>query len=114
MEISTEQAGNFRPTISKIVMAFAFVSVMGGLCTTPALGRDNDRGRHDARDDRDRRGDRDWHGDRGRYDHRPEYRPAYRHPYYYSQPVYVPPPVYYPPPPSPGISLFFPFDIRIR
>lgn len=108
MEISTKQAMNFRPTISKIVMAFALASVMGGLCTTPALGKDDDRGRHDARDDRDR------HGDRGRHDYRPAYRPVYQHPYHYSQPVYVPPPVYYPPPPSPGISLFFPLEIRIR
>jgi hypothetical protein len=112
MEISTKQAINFRPAISKIVMAFALASVMGSICMTPALGRDDDRGRHDARDDRGR------HDDRGRRDYRPdyrpEYRPVYRHPYHYAQPVYVPPPVYYPPPPSPGVSLFFPFEIRIR
>lgn len=110
MKISTRQAVKSRPAIGKIVMAVAFASVMGSMCMTPALGRDDDRGRHEGRDDRDRHGDRDWHGDRGRYDYRPEY----RHPYRYAQPVYVPPPVYYPPPPSPGISLFFPLDIRIR
>jgi Ni/Co efflux regulator RcnB len=116
MEISTRQAVKSRPAIGKIVMAVAFASVMGSMCMTPALGRDDDRGRHEARDDRDRhgdrdrRGDRDWHGDRGRYGYRPEY----RHPYRFAQPVYVPPPVYYPPPPSPGVSLFFPLEIRIR
>ena len=36
--------------------------------------------------------------------------PAY--PYYYAQPVYAPPPVYYAPEPSPGVSLFFPINIR--
>jgi hypothetical protein len=104
MEISIKQGINFRPAIGKIAMAFALASVMGSICMAPALGRDDDRGRHDARDDRDR------HDDRGQRD----YRPVYRHPYHYAQPVYVPPPVYYPPPPSPGISLFFPLDIRIR
>jgi hypothetical protein len=37
---------------------------------------------------------------------------VYQHPYNYSQPVYAPPPVYYEPQQSPGISLFFPLDIR--
>jgi hypothetical protein len=37
---------------------------------------------------------------------------VYQDPYRYSQPVYAPPPVYYEPRPSPGISLFFPLDIR--
>ena len=114
MEIPTRQAVKSRPAIGKIVVAVALASVVGSICMTPALGRDDDRGRHDARDNRDRHGDRDWHGDRGRYDYRPEYRPVYRHPYHYAQPVYVPPPVYYPPPPSPGVSLFFPLEIRIR
>jgi hypothetical protein len=110
MEISTRQAVKSRPAIGKIVMAVAFASVMGSMCMTPALGRDDDRGRHDARDNRDRHGDREWHGDRDRHDYRPEY----GHPYRYAQPVYVPPPVYYPPPPSPCVSLFFPLEIRIR
>ncbi len=114
MKISTRQAGKRRPAIGRIVMACALASVMGGLCTTPVFGRDDDRGRHEARGDHDERGhrDRDWYDHRSEY--RPEYRPMYQHPYYRSQPVYIPPPVYYPPPPSPGISLFLPFDIRIR
>ena len=111
MKTSTTQARNFRPTISRIVTALAFASVMGGLSMTPALAKDND----------DRRGHQDkgwhkgeWQGDRGRRDYRPEYRFEYQPPYYYSQPVYSPPPVYYAPQPSPGINLFFPLDIRIR
>jgi hypothetical protein len=107
MKTSTQQAKNFRPTIHKIVMALALVSLMGSMSMTPAL----------SRDEGDRRGhaDKGWHkgeqqGDRGRR----EYRPEYQHPYRYAQPVYAPPPVYYAPPPSPGISLFFPLDIHIR
>jgi hypothetical protein len=118
MEISTKQASHFRPTISKIVMAFAFASVMGGMAMTPALGNDN---RHDDHHPgHDRHDDHNWHGDHDRHDHHPdyrstpEYRPVYQHPYVYAQPVYAPPAVYYPPPPSPGVSLFFPLDIRIR
>lgn len=53
-------------------------------------------------------GQRAWHNDRQGY----RYQNEYRHPYRYSQPVYVPPPVYYEPRQSPGISLFFPLDLR--
>jgi hypothetical protein len=109
MKTSTKQARNFRPTLGRIAMALTLVSVVGGLSMTPALGKDND----------DRRGQRDngWHNDNrhdDRYwrEHQRVYRPVYAHPY--SAPVYVPAPVYYPPQPSPGVSLFFPLDIRIR
>ncbi len=112
MKTSIKQARNFRPTLGRIAMALTLVSVVGGLSMTPALGKDND----------DRRGHRDngWHND-NRHDNRHDdrywrehqrvYRPVYAHPY--SAPVYVPAP-YYPPQPSPGVSLFFPLDIRIR
>ena len=103
MKTSTKQVRNLRPTISKIVMALAVASVMGGMAITPALAKDN----------HDRQGHRDngWHkgqakGDRDRRDYRPSY--------YYPQPVYVPPPVYYAPQQSPGISFFFPLDIHRR
>jgi hypothetical protein len=104
MKTSTTQASHFRPTISKIVMALAVASVMGGMAITPALG-DNRQGHQD----------KGWHkgelkGDRDRR----EYRPQYQHAYRYSQPVYAPPPVYYAPQPSPGISFFFPLDIHRR
>jgi hypothetical protein len=112
MKTSTKQAKDFRPTIRKIVLALALVSVMGGMSMSPALSKDDD----------DRRGhaDKGWHkgewrGDRDEWrDVRPVYRPVYVEPYYYSRPVYVPPPVYYPPQQSPGINLFFPLEIRIR
>jgi hypothetical protein len=39
-------------------------------------------------------------------------RPAYVHPYAYARPVYPPTPVYVEPYQSPGISFFFPLEIR--
>jgi hypothetical protein len=81
---------------------------MGAMSMTPAFAKDND-------DDRRGHADKGWHKGQWRDDRRewrPVYQPVYREPYYYSRPVYVPPPVYYPPPQSPGISLFFPLDLR--
>ena len=109
MKTSTKQASNFRPTISKVVMALAVASVMSGMAITPALAKDNDN-RQGHRDNGLHKGQSK--GDRDRPEYRPVYQPVYEHPYYYSQPVYVPPPVYYTPQPSPGISLFFPLDLR--
>ena len=106
MKTSTNQARNFRPTISKIVMALAVASVMGAMAMTPALG-DNRKGHQDQGLHKGQS-----KGDRDRRESRPVYRPVYEHPYDYSQPVYAPPPVYYEPQQSPGISLFFPLDIR--
>jgi hypothetical protein len=116
MKTSIKQTSNFRPTISKIVMALAVASVMGGMSITPALA-DNDH-RQVRRDNGRHNGE--WRGNRH---HRRGYeqtyyysQPYYSQPYYpqpyYAQPVYVPPPVYYAPQPSPGISLFFPLHIR--
>jgi hypothetical protein len=87
-------------------MALAVASVMGGMAITPALGENRkghqDQGLHKGQ-----------HKGKGVRE-QPEYvyRPVYQGAYRYSQPVYVPPPVYYEPQPSPGISLFFPLDIR--
>jgi hypothetical protein len=98
-------------TPTRILLTLVLVSAIGGLCMTPSFAKDSD----------DRRGheDKGWHkgqSKNGYYEDRREWRPAYqpiyREPYYYSRPVYVPPPVYYPPPQSPGISLFFPLDLR--
>jgi hypothetical protein len=110
MKTTTKRAWNFSPTWSKIVMALAVASVMGGASMTPAFGKDSD-GRQGHRDN-------GWHNDNrhdDRYwrEHQRVYRPVYQHPYYYSQPVYAPP-FYYPPQPSPGFSLFFPLDVRSR
>ncbi len=107
MKTSTNQARNLRPTISKIVMALAVASVMGGMAITPALG-DNRKGHQDQGLHKGQN-----KGDRDRPEYRSVYQPVYQEPYrYYSEPVYAPPPVYYDPQPSPGISLFFPLDIR--
>jgi hypothetical protein len=106
MKTSTNQARNLRPTISKIVMALAVASVMGGMAITPALG-DNRKGHQDQGLHKGQ-----FKGDRDRRVYQPVYRPVYQDPYRYSQPVYAPPPVYYDPQPSAGISLFFPLDIR--
>lgn len=100
MKTSTTQARNFRPAIGKIMTALAFASVMGGMAMTPAHGAD--KGWHKGQ----------WKGDRNPPVYVYEYRPVYQEPYYYSQPVYAPPPVYYYPQPSPGITFFFPLDIR--
>jgi hypothetical protein len=90
-------------TAGKVLAAFAFASMIGGLSLGTALGDDNDR-RHaqenrreqDRREhERDRRDHGRWRDDRGVW-----------HAY---QPVYAPPPVVYAPSPSPGISVFFPF-----
>ena len=114
MKTSTHQARNLRPTFGKIAMALAVASVMGAMAVTPALADDHndrrehhDQGLHRGQHKGDR-GDRDEY----RRERRPVYRPVYEQPYYYSEPVYAPPPVYYEPQPSPGVSLFFPLDIR--
>ena len=84
-----------------------------GLIALPALADQNNQGGQN-------RGQEGNHGARGNgrnqhdghhHDYRREGRPGY-YPYMYAQPVYVPPPVYYPPMPSPGISLFFPIELR--
>jgi hypothetical protein len=106
MKTSTNQARNLRPTIGKIAMALAVASVMGAMAVTPALG-DNRKGHQDQGLHKGQ-----YKGDRDRTVYQPVYRPVYQDPYRYSQPVYAPPPVYYEPQPSPGISLFFPLDIR--
>jgi hypothetical protein len=113
MKTSTNQARNLRPTISKIVMAVAVASVMGGITISSAFGQDNE-GRAKAAQDRGRNDNRNQNDNRNRNDRRDKraYRPANQHPYRYSQPVYAPSPVYYAPQPSPGISLFFPLDFR--
>lgn len=110
MKTSTKQARNFSPTISKIVMALAVASVMGGMAMTPALAKD----KHDRQGHRDNgRHNGEWRGDRD--DRRGYQQPYYyEHPSYYSQPVYAPPPVYYAPQQSPGISFFLPLNIHRR
>jgi len=113
----------FRSTAGKIVMALAFILVIGEIFLGPAFGQDYERrqgqqnrggyarGRHDEgrwrgreRYDERRWRARAWHNERRWRAYRPY---GYAAPYYYE-----PPPVVYPPYQSPGISLFFPLHIR--
>lgn len=95
-----------------LLLAIALGVALSLLLAGPASadkGERHERGRHFDKDSqRDWQNRREWHDDRGGY----RYQPQYRRPYYYAQPVYVPPPVYYEPRQSPGISLFFPLDLR--
>lgn len=109
MKSSIRQDRYFKSTGRRVVMALAFVSLIGGLSITPAFAeKDGGHGRGDRHGEH---GQRDRHGDRGGNGYY-GYRPEYRRPYIYAQPVYVPPPVYYEPVQSPGISIFFPLDFR--
>lgn len=116
---SSTQARYFRPTTRKVAMALSLASLIGGMSISPALAEgDNGHGRSDP--DGDRGGQREWHGNRPGHgyqagyqpEYRPEYRPQHVQHYHYAQPVFVPPPVYYEPRQSPGISFFFPLDLR--
>jgi hypothetical protein len=112
MKTAMLQARNATPAISKIMISLVFATMVGAIATGPALARDDGR-----RDERQDQGRRDEHPDEGRQrgeSHNDRDRHESQRPYHYAQPVYVPPPVYYAPQPSPGISLFFPLDIRIR
>ncbi|MBI2801070.1 MAG: hypothetical protein HYX63_12475 [Gammaproteobacteria bacterium] len=140
MKSSLPQARFFKSTGCKVVITLAFASIISGSFIMSASAQDDngegshqdrnsdngDESRHDRnfsgggwRHDRyfsehhggeqhlgHRRGE--WRGDREGYGYRSEY----RQPYHYSQPVYVPPPMHYEPRQSPGISLFFPLDLR--
>jgi len=110
MKTSTKQAGNFRPTLGRTALALTLVSVMAGL-SLPAFGDERDGRRDNGFRNGERHGDHNF--DRGRGERGYGYG-RYQHPYRYSAPVYAPAPVYYPPQPSPGFSLFFPLDVRIR
>jgi hypothetical protein len=102
--------GWLRAIGSKVALAVIWATVMTGLAASPPLfARDNDRGDRGGRNvEHDRR---DWHANDARNQ---RYRHVYKRPYVYAQPVYIPPPVYYEPRQSPGISLFFPLDLRQR
>ena len=99
--------------LSRFFLGFA----IAGLAVLPVAadgdrhdGRGRGHDKHHRHDDYDRGGERygEWRArDRNYY-----IAPLYPPPYFYSQPVYVPPPVYYAPRQSPGISLFFPLDLR--
>jgi len=90
----------------RTMLAISCVALLCAMAMPQALADNRNNHGHDNRHaDQGRRG---WHGEREKY----AYRPDYRRPYYYAQPVYVPPPVYYEPRQSPGVSFFFPLDLR--
>jgi hypothetical protein len=108
MKTSITQAKNRRLIVGRVVMPLAFVAMLVGLSTGPALSQDRDR-----RYGEQERGTRERHDRRDWREHRRYVRPA--PPVVYAPPpvVYAPPSVVYaPPPPSPGISLIFPIHIR--
>jgi len=99
-----------RPTftgnnVGKIAVVFAFATAVGALPMRSAFADQNER--HDDRQAQQH--ERHFEGDRyNRNERGSEHERSYQHRY----PVYVPPPAYYPRHPSPGITLFFPLEIR--
>lgn len=108
---STGRAGDFWSIGRKVLTTIAMASAVMTLSVSPALAdRDGNHGRGDRHG---KHSQQHWRGDHdGYYRQANRYQQTYRQPYYYAQPVYVPPPVYYEPQRSPGISLFFPLDLR--
>jgi hypothetical protein len=106
MKSSIQQAGYFGATGRKVAMALILASLISGGAISSAFA-DNDGGQGRGAKHGNKH-QREWRGDR----HDNGYRPEYRRPYVYAEPVYVPPPVYYEPRQSPGISFFFPLDLR--
>lgn len=109
MKTLTQLAKHFWSTGGKVAMTVIFASTISVLFISSAFAEHGDSG-HRRGNRHGNHGHREWrgYGNNNGYG----YRPRYQQPYIYAQPVYVPPPVYYPPQQSPGISLFFPLNIR--
>ncbi len=119
MKTLIQKSRYFRSIGGKALIGLIFASAISILSLSSAYADDDDHGRgnwgghHEWRGDRDEwRGDRDGYRNGYGYGGYGGYQPGYPQPYGYAQPVYVPPPVYYPPQQSPGISLFFPLNLR--
>jgi hypothetical protein len=115
MTHSTPRTPRGRPRVRTLGLALAVAAVLVGGALAPAVSDDYKQ--------RTRQQERDWRAHQTyQWTHHPAQRayppsqrayPAYR--YYAPPPVmYAPPPVVYAPLPSPGISLFFGFPIRIH
>ena len=101
MRSSTPRAPQGRLRVATLGLALAVAAMLVGGALGPAFGDDHRQ--------RSRQQERDW---RAHQSYQRAY-PPYR--YYAPPPVmYAPPPVVYAPLPSPGISLFFGFPIRIH
>lgn len=110
MKSSILQAGRSRSSAGKVMTGIVMASMMSGLFILPAFAaKDDGRGQADRHGNQNQRM-HSRHYEGGSY--RREYRHGYRQPYNYAQPVYAPPPVYYEQQQSPGISFFFPLDLR--
>ena len=107
---TTMRTSTVRQTLTGIRIrgiAFALATAVCALPMQPAIAQDRDGHDRQVQSDREHRDDRYNQHDRGYQDQRRA--PRY---HYHQYPVYVPPPVYYPRHASPGISLFFPVEIR--
>ena len=95
-------------TIGTLGLALAVAAVLVGGALAPAFG--------DEYTQRNRQQERDWRAHQSYQQRHPPARRAYQPYRYYAPPpvMYAPPPVVYAPLPSPGISLFFGFPIRIH
>ena len=107
MRTSTRRQTFTTIRIRRIAFAFALATTVCALPMRPAIAQDRDGHDRQVQSDREHRDDRYNQHDRRDQDQRRA--PRYR---YHQYPVYVPPPVYYPRHASPGIALFFPFEIR--
>ena len=125
MKSLIQNTKHFMSTGGKVVIALTFASAISVLSISTAFAdHDNGHGRWNQQNNHG--GNQGWRGDHDGNRYRPEYRQPsgygnqqsynYRHLqpnyYNYAQPVYVPPPIYYAPRQSPGVSLFFPLNIR--
>ena len=106
---TTMRTSTLRQTLTDIrIRRLAFVlAAVCALPMRPAIAQDRDGHDRQVQSDREHRDDRYNQHDRRDQDQRRT--PRYR---YHQYPVYVPPPVYYPRHASPGITLFFPLEIR--
>ena len=93
--------------IRRTAFALALATAVCALPMRPAIAQDRNGHDRQVQSDREHRDDRYNQHDRRYQDQRRA--PRY---HYHQYPVYVPPPVYYPRHASPGITLFFPFEIH--
>ena len=108
MRPSTPRAPQGRSRVGTLGLALAVAAVLVGGALAPAFG--------DESTQRHRQQERAWRAHHSYQQGHPPARRAYQPYRYYAPPpvMYAPPPVVYAPLPSPGISLFFGFPIRIH